>query len=73
MIVTAPRTMSATITVPAFKMPLSAFQMILSHIEPMYKLKPGELADAEMDDMAKQLDNLTDEELLVLEKIGIRR
>ena len=52
---------------------LAALQTILSRIEPPTSADPADLPDAEPEQVMEQLDGLSDEELQVLEKIGMGR
>ena len=52
---------------------LQTFIHVQTVLEPAQRITPGESYAAEQEEMAKQLDHLSDEELAVLEKIGIRR
>lgn len=52
---------------------MEALKTILSRIEPEYKLTDknmGDATDEELEEQVQKLDNLTDEELAVLEKLA---
>ena len=55
---------------------LNALVTILNRIEPDYKLTPDQvdaMSDEEAEQVLEKLDDLSDEELAVLEKLGVKR
>ena len=52
---------------------MHALQTVLARIEPTLKIDPSEMPDDEADQVADNLDNLTDDQLKLLESIGVAK